>query len=359
MKLFPPHARLTVLAPVGVLSFLSAFAVAQSTWNQTAAGTYSWGTNANWTGGVPDGTSNTANLQGNLAAQVITLDKPSGTGARVLGFLNINSSQNFTISAGTGGVIRFQQSAATPGELNVTGGSGTHLISAAINLRENLNITNSGTGSLTLSGVIDDDGATATRGLSHAGTGTTTISGANSYRSSTTVSGGTLVLGNSGVIPDGSAVTLSGGTLRQQDFTETAGTLNVSAASTLDMAGTTGALSFSGTTGVWGGALQVWNWGGAAEQSGRSERLFFSTLTGFTADTVYNSIQFYSGGGSSAIGSGGKFVAVTGGFELIPSGLTPVPEPSALLGGLLLLSPVAWRGRRRWMRCREAVRAIR
>ena len=198
-------------------------------------------------------------------------------------------------------------------------------------------------------------GVVANGSLVKNGAGSLTLQATNIYTGTTTVAGGTLVLGASNVIADASNVTLSGGTLRQANFSDTAGTLNVSASSIIDMSGT-GSLTFAGTSGLWSGALQIWNWDNGLWDSGTSEFLRFDSLAGFTPNQGYSSIQFYSDSGVTPVGTAGGFVYSGSGTTYY---LTAVPEPSAVGGLFALLAPMAWRSRRSWMRCRSAVAAAR
>ncbi|MBA3936181.1 MAG: autotransporter-associated beta strand repeat-containing protein [Planctomycetes bacterium] len=82
--------------------------------------------------------------------------------------------------------------------------------------------SNSGTG--TISGTISETGGA--KSLSKAGTGIITLAGTGSYSGTTLVSAGTLQDGAAGVIPDGSAVTVSSGaTWNLNNFDETVGSL--------------------------------------------------------------------------------------------------------------------------------------
>jgi autotransporter-associated beta strand protein len=77
---------------------------------------------------------------------------------------------------------------------------------------------------------------TGTNGLTKTGTNILTLTGANTYTGATTVTAGTVQLGAANVIADASNVTLNGGTLRTGSgagFSETVGTLSVSANSSL------------------------------------------------------------------------------------------------------------------------------
>jgi len=72
--------------------------------------------------------------------------------------------------------------------------------------------------------IIGDDAGSTTNVVKD-GTGSWTLSGANTYSGTTTITAGTLKLGAAGVIPDASAVTVTG-TLDMNDFSETVGSIS-------------------------------------------------------------------------------------------------------------------------------------
>jgi hypothetical protein len=86
-----------------------------------------------------------------------------------------------------------------------------------------------------------------------------TLSGANDYTGTTTVTGGgTLALGASNTLPDGSNVTLGAATLNVGTHTDQAGTLAVTGAGTIQI-GSGGTIAFADSSGVdWtGGSLNI------------------------------------------------------------------------------------------------------
>ena len=93
--------------------------------------------------------------------------------------------------------------------------------------------------------------------LTKVGSGTLTLSGANPYSGTTTVNGGTLALGANNVLPDGSGVAIGAGTLDAATFTDTASTLDVTGAATINL-GTGAALAFANSSAVtWTGTLNI------------------------------------------------------------------------------------------------------
>ncbi len=114
-------------------------------------------------------------------------------------------------------------------------------------------------------GVIGDNtlGGTATApasriSFSKGGTNVWKISSANTYTGTTTIGSGTLLMGANNVFPDTTSVSLGAATLDTDIRTDTAGTLDLTAAATLRF-GTGGALAFADSSAIdWtGGTLTI------------------------------------------------------------------------------------------------------
>ena len=82
--------------------------------------------------------------------------------------------------------------------------------------------------------------------------------------------------------------------------------------------------------------LSVWNWNGSLRTAGGTDQLIF---TGTTGPVDLPNVNFYSDAGGTLLGGGG---AMFDGNELVP-----VPEPGAVLTGLMLLGLIGYRERRR------------
>jgi len=216
--------------------------------------------------------------------------------------------------------------------------------------------------SFTLGSAITDTGGNINSVLK-TGPGTTTLATANPFTGSTTVSGGTLEVAAGSLANTASIAVNSGGTLllngTNQDrinnaastalnggtfalagsasLDEQAGTLTLSATSTLDF-GTFASghtLRFADSSGAsWAEeqTLNIWNW------TVGSDHLFFGTDSGSLAAPQLVQIRFYSGAGSGFVG--------TGGFGSLGE-ITPIPEPSTVLGALALCGLAGWRELRR------------
>ena len=144
-------------------------------------------------------------------------------------------------------------------------------------------------------------------------------------------------------------VGLAGGTLSMAGLSsasETLGALTLSANSTLDFgAGNTNSLTFASLS-LGSFNLVVTHWTGtyytAGEttdhSNGTQDRLLFTTDPNLNA-TQLAQISFYNDAGVF-IGTGKEIS-----FGGIPE-LAPVPEPSTVFGGLIVLGLVGWRERK-------------
>ncbi|MDR1282605.1 MAG: autotransporter-associated beta strand repeat-containing protein [Opitutaceae bacterium] len=193
----------------------------------------------------------------------------------------------------------------------------------AVNLNNNVAITVNAGGSngVTIAGVISDGTSGDTLTLAAGSTGTLTLAAQNTYTGDTVVNGGTLAIGIDEAITNASNLVLGSGTLAVGTFTETLGTLTLTANSaiTLDEGGS---LTFAdSTTSEWGS--------------------FTLSITGTVAA---NGIRFGADGNGltsaqlAAITINGSAVVLdTNGYLLAVA----VPEPAtitALLGASVLVA---------------------
>ena len=210
---------------------------------------------------------------------------------------------------------------------------------------------------VTHTGVISSTGA-GTATLQKSGSGTLVLQGDNTFTGTVAVdvgqltldtsasgsalggttamavaSGATLLINQSNQIADGAAMTLSGGTIsRSSGVSETMGTLDLSADSTIDyISGSVGTLAFEAYEG--GSApdfvLTVNNFAtGNVLILGSDMSSYLSSTTGTAFSNAYFAFNDMSAGGfTSAWDSGSSTFSITA-----------VPEPSTYLaGGLLLL----------------------
>ena len=295
--------------PVGNLTIPNGSAVA---WGATgtfstngAVRTFDIGTGStlNWnsqnistaagTGFIKDGGGTwSMGAQGNLFPSGFTLN--AGTviigGANALGggALNINGG---IITPNTGSARTPVVSSVTVGgnfqlgdAVNNASGTGNLIFNTSVSLGASATrvITIGGTGIYTFIGIISGVGSNLTVSAASGGTGSIVLAGNNTYSGGTTITAGTLSLGAAGVLADAGIVTLNGGTLKTgaaTGFSETVGTLNLSASSTIALGTGSHTLTFAASNGVsWTGAttLTITGWAGGYNGSiGTSGRIFF------------------------------------------------------------------------------------
>ena len=144
---------------------------------------------------------------------------------------------------------------ASNGGFLTLSGTITHTIASA----RTLNLGGSGDG-LVSGNILNNAGPVlpVTLALTKTGGGTWTLTGTNDYTGNTNVNGGTLALGADNVLPDNSNVLIGAGTLNAATFDDAVGTLDCSAAGTINL-GTGASLAFLDSSAVnWtGGALQI------------------------------------------------------------------------------------------------------
>jgi autotransporter-associated beta strand protein len=221
-------AATAAAASVVWLAFQAGVAqAADGSWILNNAG--NWSTSINWFGSpnpVPGGAGSTVWLTNNItAARTVTIDT---VGSRTVGVLNIGSGNGlyaFTLAAGTGMTLTFDNSGSNA-RLNQISTSTNSTISAPLQLNSPLDITNESGNTLTLSGTITNlSESVMTINNQGTGSGGVTISGAirnsaeqisvtqNSSTSKLTLSvgvtgSGDLILQNNSTTPG--AITLSG-----------------------------------------------------------------------------------------------------------------------------------------------------
>jgi autotransporter-associated beta strand protein len=160
-------------------------------------------------------------------------------------YSGLTSIQAGTLSVANGGAI------ADAGSVDIAGGATLDLAdsetigslwgdSGSFVTLNASDLTTGGNGdSTTFAGIISGSG-----GLTKDGAGTMTLSGANSFTGATTVNGGTLQLGGSGILSDVTDLSVnSGAALDVQAFDETVGTADISG--TLSGTGTLTAATYA------------------------------------------------------------------------------------------------------------------
>ena len=262
-------------------------------------------------GTVRVGTFNNTNVTGPLGVgNNVTL---AGTATST----NANSSTTATIDY-TGGNVTTDRSFA------VNEGGGT------------INMTSSAT-EMTLTGAASGTGKLIV------GEGTLVLNGATNAFAPGSIqvdSGAPLQLAANHQIGDGTGLILNGGTFRtgtaSTGFSDTLGTLTLSASSTIDLgAWTTGVrqLTFANSSAItWTGTLTITNWQGVALQSSDVAEIIFGA--GGLPSTQLGQVYWANQGITS-----GELI---GGGELVP-----VPEPRVYAAAVGLMAVVGWRERKR------------
>ena len=212
----------SLVAGLALALLLALPAMATEIFNQTAAGTYVWGTTGYWTGGVPaGGTSDSVQFFTDhttaLANGTITISSDPATftlNTLTLEGLGNTATAATTVSIGTA-ANTWTFDGTTP-TINLNGLNGTkgltHTVNPKLALNADLTINGNGTATFNLSGVISG----TSRAITKSGTSTVVLKGANTYSGNTTVSAGVLNLGNVNAIQNSASVSIASSTATLQ-----------------------------------------------------------------------------------------------------------------------------------------------
>jgi autotransporter-associated beta strand protein len=193
----------------------------------------------------------------------------SGAGTLALTGNNANYTGVTTV---TGGLINFNAiNSFGSGQINLNGGGLQWAIGTATDISSKLATLGAGGGTLDTNGnnVSFANGLGGTGGITKAGTGTLTLAGANTYTGTTTISGGTLQIGNggtTGTLGSGIVVNNANLTFNRSNTVTVANAISGTGSLTQAGSGTlilTGSNSYTGGTSVGAGTLQIGVNGGA------------------------------------------------------------------------------------------------
>lgn len=328
-------------------------------WINDASGL--WSSASNWTGGVvPDGSSSIARIPGATGAvltapRTVTLDSD-----RSINSLVIDGTQPVTLAGGSTLTLDAGGAAAS------LGASGAdHLVSTPLQLTTGgvISTVESASNTLTLAGVVSG----GSNGLAKLGNGTLLLTAENTYTGTTSVSAGTLQIGNGGASGSvaGAIAVSSGATAKFNRADSVVLTANntLNGSGTIEFAGTGAttlsvANNHSGTVKISAGTLilendqalqnstlNYLNTGGALVLSGNVTSLVLGGLSGDrgipltnTATTALpvtvgqnNASTDYSG---SPVGTGASFTK-TGTGILALSGVHAYSGNTTVNGGTL------------------------
>ncbi|WP_082407494.1 autotransporter outer membrane beta-barrel domain-containing protein [Mesorhizobium sp. 1M-11] len=241
-----------------------------------------------------------------------------------LGTLVLNGANTYTggtaINGGTLQVSSDGNLGAAAGGLTIDGG--TLRLGASFNLNAGRAVTlNAGGGTVDTQGfqTTVSQGITGAGALTKTGTGTLTLTGANAYTGGTTISAGTLQLGDGGTSGSITGDVTNNGTLafNRSDTATFAGVISGSGAVQQNGTGTTvltAANSYTGGTTINAGTLQLGNGG---------------TSGSITGDVTNNSMLAFNR--SDAITFGG-LISGTGAVQQIGSGVTTLTGANSYSG---------------------------
>lgn len=357
--------RATACLTVAAILSLACMARADDgTWISNANGT--WSTPANWSSNptVPNGIDQTATLGSIAAPRVVTIDTPITLGALIFaspsGYTVTRSLQNsltLSVSAGSSQIT-----------VNATNGTGANILSAATTLASAVTVANNNTPvlsgttlvtrALTISGALSGAGD-----LTVTGPGEVILSGANtSWTGALGVNAGTLTVANSAALGsatgmlDGTTVNPGGTLVIQNGLSLGSETITLAGGTVAGRSGNTAPSSLAGTINITAdstlAAVGTGNVLGGLTINGQITGAANLAITGgnFTATAINPFSGFVTiSGGTLAIGSSGSFVTaqrfdLTGGVLSVTRGpgADPVTASIAthsvrLLGGALAI----------------------
>jgi fibronectin-binding autotransporter adhesin len=312
--------RRNCLLPVAILGFaaLATPPAPAQTWTGAASG--SWNAAGNWSPtGVPANGATTQLIFDTTANAAMTADIQA-----TLNVFNLNQ-MTFTANAPayslTGDTLSFHLNGATPATIAMNSGNSV-TIANNIDLINNLTVSGTGIGTLTLSGTISNPAS-----VTYAGASILVLSGTNSYTGGTSVGSGSLDIPN---IANGSTPSPLG------DSSNAAGNLNLGTAmpsrGNLLLTGTNAAYSTDrGVTvaGLYasggGGAIGVQNAGATLTWAGQITGAGSFIKTGAGTLSLTNTSDNFTGGafveaGTLSVGAAGSVLpanstvtALTGG----------------------------------------------
>ncbi len=254
--------------------------------------------------------------------------------------LTIDNSAGVRLSAATSvsGLLTMTSGTLDMGNFNLTSGSltGSGNITNSTGTATDVVLTtgSDGTSPAAYSGTISNGTANSVA-VTKAGSGTIIFSGTNTYTGATTLSAGILQLGSGTGVGDLSKIVLNGGTFStgaSTGFSETAGTLDLEANSTIALGSGNHTLTLSASGGeTWGSSavLSITGWTGTKGQSGTAGKIFIgSGPTGLTSGQLAK-INFNGYNNGAEILSSGEIVPISDPYIVISSS-----DPAVIAGNI-------------------------
>ncbi|MFA4916765.1 MAG: autotransporter-associated beta strand repeat-containing protein, partial [Syntrophales bacterium] len=281
------------------------------TWTGTTSNL--WSVGSNWGGSAPgpgddlvfpEGASNLSTINDIISGTCFANITISGSGYTLAGNL-LGLTGNLTDSAASGG--------------------NTISLSLILGPNQTISVTNAAQ-TLTISGVLTDTGGI--RGFTKAGSGTLALAAANDYTGTTTINAGILCYGTNDAILTG-AITINGGTLDLNGYSDVIGALTMTGGSITTAAGTltlggdviTNAASTSATI---SGNLDL---GGATRN--------FTVSDGAAAEDMVISAVISSTSGVYGITKAGTIASLLGTGTLVLTGANTYTGPTTVNAGVL------------------------
>ena len=210
--------------------------------------------------------SNAVQVNANTTGTSTIAANGNGSGFTMSGGVTLNG--NLTLQTYDNPINgTFKATAILTGGVTGTGNLLLNNLGAAANIITISGTSVNHTGSITLQGTATGDttisapiGANVTSITQNSATSRMVLSGSNNaYTGPTTITAGTLVLGKSDVLPDATAVSIGAATLDAATFADTAGTLDVTTATSAISLSTGAALAFADSNAIdWtGGTLTI------------------------------------------------------------------------------------------------------
>lgn len=301
-------AAILVVWVTGLLSF--ATGLNGQTWDNGGNGS-NWTTPNNWSpNGSPanNGTANVTFAQGNwFNSSTSTIDQAWDVNSLTLtGFLSTHTFNGQTLT--------IRDSVAHQGA--ISGATFNNDLSLPNPTTWNTN----GATVITVNGQISGNG-----GITKTGGGSLGLAGGNTYQGTTDIAGGTLLFNADNVLDDNSSLSLSGGTLQTNGYSDTISSLTLNSSSAIDLGAGASVLEFSSVD-YNGGTLTVTNY-----TPGQDQIRLGSNPGPLFLDQVYWADQDIQG----ASYQNGAIV--------------PIPEPSTYATGIalvLIILVARWRKRR-------------